>query len=209
VQKVEAQAAVAKPGVKIDDMLVVNCRDKEERRLQQCDEPAFNPVANDRLMALLGCEAAGDPKGLLSIGFDLDFRSRKIQRILRGKSTTLDDSTADALVECAKREFMSATLEGVAHTHAHYLVFYGVNFSPTSESDQPTEVGEPVVETSGKATVIWNSARLRERPEDGEVKATLVYGAEVFVTGRQGDWYRVKYDAKGNEAWVHKNALAL
>ena len=41
------------------------------------------------------------------------------------------------------------------------------------------------------------------------MKATLTYGTEVFVTGRQGDWYRVKYDAKGNEAWVHKNALAL
>jgi hypothetical protein len=206
--KVEAQAAVEKPKLQIDEPLIVNCRDKDERRLNECDKPDFDPVANNRLMALLGCEAAGSPQGVLSIGFDLDFDSKKIKRILRGKSTTLDDSTADALIECAKREFMSATLEGVAHTHAHYLVFYAVHFTG-DQSAEPVEVGEPVVEASGKATVIWNSARLRERPEDGDVKATLMYGAEVVVTGRQGDWYRVKYDAKGNEAWVHKNALAL
>lgn len=207
VQKVEAQAALEKPGVQVGDVLVVNCRDAEERRLNQCDKPDFDGVAKDRLMALLGCEAAGQPKGLLSVGFDLDFRAKKIQRIMRGKSTTLDDATADALVACAKQEFMSATLEGVTHTHAHYLLFYSVDFSPSQ--GQPVDVGEPIVETSGKATIIWNSARLRDRPDDGEVKATLMYGAEVFVSGRQGDWYRVKYDAKGNEAWVHKNALAL
>jgi hypothetical protein len=206
--KVEAQAAVEKPKLQIDEALIVNCRDEDERRLNECDKPDFDPIANERLMALLGCEAAGSPQGVLSIGFDLDFGSKKIKRILRGKSTTLDDSTADALIECAKGEFMSATLEGVAHTHAHYLVFYAVHFTG-GQSAEPVEVGEPVVEASGKATVIWNSARLRERPEDGDVKATLVYGAEVVVTGRQGDWYRVKYDAKGNEAWVHKNALAL
>lgn len=206
--KLEA-TAVEKPQVQIDDALIVNCRDKDDRRLSECDKPDFDSVANGRLMALLGCEAAGNPEGMLSIGFDLDFRAKKIQRILRGKSTTLDDATADALIDCAKREFMTATLEGVAHTHARYLVFYGVQFAAKTESGQPIEQGEPVVETTGKATVIWNSARLRERPEDGEVKATLMYGAQVVVTGRQGDWYRVKYDAKGNEAWVHKNALAL
>jgi hypothetical protein len=207
--KLEARADVETPRVQIDDVLVVNCRDKEGRRLSECDKPAFGPVAKDRLMALLGCEAAGSPEGLLSIGFDLDFGSKKIQRILRGKSTTLEDSTTDALVDCAKREFMSATLEGVAHTHTHYLVFYGVHFAPAGAGDEAAEVGEPVIETSGKATVVWNSARLRDRPEDGDIKTTLMYGTEVFVTGRQGDWYRVKYDAKGNEAWVHKNALAL
>jgi hypothetical protein len=206
--KLEDPTAAASPEVQIDDVLVVNCRDEQERRLNDCDKPDFDPVAHDRLMALLGCEAAGSPQGVLSIGFDLDFGSKKIKRILRGKSTTLSDSTADSLVDCAKREFMSATLDGVAHTHAHYLVFYGVHFAPT-ESGEPALVGEPVVEASGKATVIWNSARLRDRPEDGDVKATLMYGTEVFVTGRQGDWYRVKYDAQGNEAWVHKNALAL
>jgi SH3-like domain-containing protein len=41
------------------------------------------------------------------------------------------------------------------------------------------------------------------------VKARLLYGTKVFVTGRQGDWYRIRYDAHGREGWVHKNALAM
>lgn len=206
--QVEPQGAKLAPGVKVEEALVVNCRDAEDRRENKCDKPGFDGVAKDRLMALVACDAAGQPDGTLSIGFDLDFRSKKIQRILRGKSTTLDDATADALIECAGQEFMSATLEGVEHTHAKYLVFYAVQFQSAASGDG-VEAAEPTVEVSGKATVIWNSALLRATPEDGEVKATLMYGAKVVVTGRQGDWYRVKYDAKGNEAWVHKNALAL
>jgi len=31
----------------------------------------------------------------------------------------------------------------------------------------------------------------------------------VVVTGRQGDWYRVKYDAQGREGWVHGAGLGL
>jgi hypothetical protein len=207
--QVEPQGQKVEAAIQVDEPLVVNCRDAQDRRESSCDKPGFDGVAKDRLIALMGCEAAGQPDGTLSIGFDLDFPSKKIRRILRGKSTTLEDSTADALIECAKNEFMSATLEGVEHTHARYLVFYGVRFLPSGAGETAEEALDPTVEVSGKATVVWNSARLRSTPEDGEVKATLMYGAKVVVTGRQGDWYRVKYDAKGNEAWVHKNALAL
>jgi hypothetical protein len=202
-------AATAEVPLVIQESMVVNCRDAADHRLNQCDKPGFDSVANDRLRALTACEAAGTPNGILSIGFDLDFDKKKIRRLLRGKSTTLDDSKADALLECAKQEFMSATLEGVTHSHPYYLVFYTVRFNPPGVPAGAGETADPVIETSGSATVIWNSARLRATPEDGEVKATVVYGTKVIVTGRQGDWYRVKYDPKGSEGWVHKNALAL
>lgn len=207
--KIAAEPKDLLPGVAVDDSLVVNCRDDADRKLNDCDKPGFDAVAKDRLMALLACEAAGTPDGTLSIGFDLDFKKKKIRRVVQGKSTTLDDATAGALVECAKQEFMNATLDGVQHTHPYYLVFYPVTFSPPGATEEAAAATDPVVEASGQATVIWNSARLRTGPEDGEVKDTLMYGAKVFVTGRQGDWYRVKYNAKGSEAWVHKNALAL
>jgi hypothetical protein len=207
--QLEPLAKEVKPAVAVEEPLVVNCRDENDRRLATCDKPGFDAVGKDRLMALIGCEGAAGLDGTLSVGFDLDFRAKKIRRIMRGKSTTLDDTTADALIECAKREFMSATLEGVEHTHAYYLVFYGVRFQPNGPNEKVAHVGDPTVEVSGKATVIWNSARMRSSPDEGEVKATLMYGAQVVVTGRQGDWYRVRYDAKGSEAWIHKNALAL
>lgn len=201
--------ALAEASATVEESLVVNCRDGQGRRLNPCDKPAFDDIATDRLKALVQCEAAKNPDGVLSIGFDLDFENRKIQRILRGKSTSLDDATADALLDCARQEFMAASLDDLAHSHAGYLIFYMVRFAPPGVPVEPGEQKDPLIEASGNATVIWNSARLRATPEDGEIKATLMYGTKVVVTARQGDWYKVKYDAKGSEAWVHKNALAM
>lgn len=207
----EAPGLQAEPGetlAKVTKELVVNCHDSEDRRLSQCDKPGFERVAADRLRALASCEPAKGLSGTLSIGFDLDFGKQKILRILKGKSTTFNDDVAEGLVACAKHEFMSATLSGVEHTHARYLVFYMVELTPPGaadpDSDEPT-----VIPASGTATVIWNSARLRAEPVDGEVRARILYGTRVVITGRQEDWYRVRYDAQGNEGWVHKNALAM
>lgn len=196
------------PTVEIEKTLVVNCRDEEDRRLSQCDTPAFDDVASDRIKALAACDAARDADGVLSIGFELDFEKEKITDISSGKSSTVGDATADALVECAKREFMSATLRGVEHTHARYLVFYMARIQPPGAVVEEAPEAQ-VVEASGTATVIWNSARIRSQPDEGKVKERLLYGTKVVVTARQGDWYKIRYDAKGSEGWVHKNALAL
>lgn len=190
--------------------LIVNCHDDKDRKLSDCDKPGFEQVAKDRLRALTSCEATKGATGTLSIGFDLDFTKEKITRVLKGKSTTFSDDAAEALVACAKQEFMSATLRGVPHTHAKYLVFYMVELKAgaTGEGD-PTQSATQVVPATGNATIVWNSARIRSEPDEGKVVARILYGTRVVVTGRQEDWYRVKYDAKGNEGWVHKNALAL
>lgn len=196
------------PSVEIDKTLVVNCRDAQDRRLSQCDTPGFDDVARDRIKALAACDAARDADGVLSIGFELDFEREKITSISSGKSSTVSDQTASALVECAKREFMSATLRGVEHTHARYLVFYMARIRPPGAVVEESPEAQRV-EASGTATVIWNSARIRTQPDDGKVKERLLYGTKVVVTARQGDWYKIRYDSKGSEGWVHKNALAL
>jgi Bacterial SH3 domain len=188
--------------------LIVNCHDDQDRKLSQCDKPAFEAIAKERLQALTSCEPAKGATGTLSIGFDLDFEKEKITRVLKGKSTTFSDEVAEALVACAKREFLTATLRGVEHTHAKYLVFYMVELAAPSIESAPSDQA-PVVQASGTATIIWNSARIRSTPDDGEVVSRILYGTRVVVTGRQEDWYRVRYDAKGNEGWVHKNALAM
>jgi hypothetical protein len=192
----------------IEKTLVVNCRDEKDRRLSECDTPGFDDVAKDRLAALAACDTGAAIDGLLSIGFELDFAQEKITKISTGKSSTLDDATASKLVECAKKEFMSATLRGVEHTHARYLVFYMLRLVPPGAviEEQPEE---QQIAASGKATIIWNSARIRSSPDDGTVKERLLYGTKVVVTARQGDWYKIRYDAKGSEGWIHKNAIAL
>lgn len=196
------------PVALVSKELIVNCHDAQDRKLSQCDKPAFEAIAKERLAGLTNCEPAHGATGTLSIGFDLDFKKEKITRVLKGKSTTFSDDVAEALVACAKREFLTATLRGVEHTHAKYLVFYMVELAaaapPTTASDESA-----IVPASGSATIVWNSARIRATPEDGDVVSRLLYGAKVVVTGRKDDWYRVRYDAKGNEGWVHKNALAM
>jgi Bacterial SH3 domain len=195
------------PSVVVKDSLTVNCRDAEGKKIAQCDKPGFDAVAEPRLRALLGCEAVRDASGTLSIGFELDFAKEKITRVVHGKSTTFNESVTNGLLDCARREFMTATLRDVAHTHPSYLQFYVVQFLPTTV---PIASGaEPLVPASGSATVIWNSARIRSQPDGGEVRTQLLYGTRLVVTARQGDWFRVRYDAQGNEGWVHKNAVSL
>lgn len=197
----------AQASVLVKDSLTVNCKDAEGKKIAQCDKPGFDAVAEPRLRALLGCEAVKDASGTLSIGFELDFAKEKITRIVHGKSTTFNEGVTKGLLDCARREFMTATLRDVAHTHPAYLQFYVVQFLPASS--ELTAGGEPLVPASGSATVIWNSARVRSQPDGGEVRTQLLYGTRLVVTARQGDWFRVRYDSQGNEGWVHKNALAL
>jgi hypothetical protein len=209
--KVVAQAPkkTSEATVGIQEVIVVNCRDEKDRRLSSCDTPAFDDVATDRLKALAACPGAKDAQGIMSLGFELDFKQEKITKILGGKSSTVGDQVADNLIECAKKEFMSATLRGVDHTHARYLLFYKLDVQPPGAIVEPDDVGDPEAQASGSATIVWNSARVRSKPEDGSIVTRLLYGTRVVVSGRKGDWYRIRYDAKGSEGWVHKNALAL
>ena len=199
--------------VVIDKSLVVSCHTADDKKLDEkdCDLPNLDDLVKPRLDALTHCESAPDPSGMLSLGLQLDFSERKVVRVSRGKSTTINDKASKALVACAEREFRTASLEGIEHQHPKYLVFYLVNFVPPGTplaSDEPAEEG--VVEASGTATVMWESAVIRKQPEEGgPVQARLLYGARVFVRARKGDWYRVKYDSSNREGWVHKNAIGM
>ena len=31
----------------------------------------------------------------------------------------------------------------------------------------------------------------------------------MVVTGKSGDWFKVKYDAKGNQGWVYRTAIGM
>ena len=56
----------------------------------------------------------------------------------------------------------------------------------------------------------WDVALVRSQPaKDGEVVARVLSGTRVSVSGRNGDWYRIKYDAKGGEGWVFRTAIGM
>jgi hypothetical protein len=192
--------------VKIGQAQVTSCRDSAGGRKNDCGNLDFDQVARGRIHALAECDGAESATGVLSIGFQLDFEKDRVTEIESGKSTTLPEETARALVACAREQFQSASLKEVEHQHKDYMVYYMVEFlTPQPEAAQ----SQQTIEASGRATVSWQVALIRNGPKDGEVVARILSGTRVVVTGRQGDWFRVKYDAKGNEGWVYKAAIGL
>lgn len=196
--------------VKIAEMVVTSCRAAGGPEQKDCDTVAFDDIARPRLSTLAACPAGLGNAGSLSVGFDLDFEKNAVSNIRTGQSTSFDAPTAAKLIECVAHEFKTATLAAVKHEHQSYTVFYKIEFLPeASPKEQAGSADDAVVEASGRATVSWNVALIRKQPRDGEVVARVLSGTNVVVTGRQGDWYRVKYDGKGNEGWVYRSAIGL
>lgn len=196
--------------VKVGEALVESCRDAKGSKVEKCDPIAFDALARPRLLALAGCGAGKGASKLLSIGFELDFDKKEVAEIVAGKSTTFPRDKALELIACAEKEFQSVKLDDLEHQYTHYSVYYFIEFVPpgaaAAEGKPPDEAQQ---EASGMATIGWDVALVRETPEDGAVEARLRYGTRVIVSAKQGKWYLIKYDTKGNEGWVHKNALGL
>jgi hypothetical protein len=164
------------------------------------------------LEALASCRAAGGARGTLSLGFDVDFEAGRITELKSGKSTTLGNQTTTSLLACAKQHLEGVALDGMQHEHLRYTVYYSIEVTPNEggvvEPSSGGHEGE-IVAASGRATVSWGVALIRAEPREGEVVARVLSGTRVVVTGRKGDWYRVKYDAKGSEGWVYRTAIGL
>ncbi len=210
------------PGVtppKVTLAQVVSCRAKDVGKKTHCDTPAIDSVVGDPLRALIACDGAEGTRGILSLGFDVDFENNKLDNYTAGKSTTLPSSLTKQLLRCAEKELGKVSLEGVTHPMMSYRVFYRLEFGAEPgeaaaskddkpSGDSPAPSGE-VIAASGRVTVTWDAALVRAKPKDGEVLARVLGGTRLTVTGHQGDWYRVKYDAKGSEGWVFKAAIGL
>lgn len=212
------------PKVRLAD--IVSCVDADGKKRQKCDAPALDPILVEPLKSLLACDGAEGQSGLLSLGFDIDFSSGNLSHFTVGRSTTLDAALARSLSECAKAKLTHFDLAAIEHNYASYRAFYLIEFSRTSPDDRSVSVAEPtpavpaaspsatpaaseIEGQSGRATVTWDVAIVRKAPKDGAIVARVLGGTRVTVTGRKGDWYRVKYNAKGDEGFVFKSAIGL
>jgi hypothetical protein len=209
---VPAPAAEPKPNealsrLKVGKSQVTSCRDGEGKRQIHCDELELEAVLDDKLKMLALCKGTETARGTLSLGLELDLPKKKILEVTRGRSTTLPDDATQAFLDCARKDLSGVALEGVKHTRAQYTVFFVLDVVPTGENvDKPEPKPD---EASGRATVGWEVAIIRDTPKDGAIVARILRGTNVVVTGRQNDWYKVKYDAKGNEGWVFRTAIGL
>ncbi|MEO8978210.1 MAG: SH3 domain-containing protein [Polyangiaceae bacterium] len=213
-----AEAAPNTDRLQISDPQFVTCKAKTKKRSSDCDHIEFDRVARPHIQALAACPGADHMDGVLSLGFDLDFESQVVKAIKNGKSSTLPQADVDSLVTCAKKEFSTVSLVGIAHQNLAYAVFYKVEFPKPGASDKPAAGAEPadsaapgdVTEATGHATVAWDVALVRSSASrDGAVIARVLQGTRVSVTGRRGDWYRIKYDVKGSVGWVYRTAIGM
>ncbi len=196
---------------KLSELQVTACRDGKGKKKKECDHIALDDKVRAPLAALAGCEVARGASETLSIGLELSFEEQAITDVFAGRSTTFPKDKAHALIDCAKKELSSVRLDGLAHEHTSYTVFYFVEFIPpgTVVASSQGPAAEETADASGLATIGWDVAVVREQPEDGKIVTRLRYGTRVVVTARRGKWYEVKYDAKGTKGWVHRNALGL
>jgi Bacterial SH3 domain len=196
--------------LKLSEAKVTSCRDSKGAKKESCDALDLDSRVRPKILALSGCPAAKNLQGTLSLGIELDFNNGKVSDVLKGKSTSLPDASADALIACAKQELASLSIADVKHSHAKYTVFYIVELLPPGPAPSAAgDAGKEVTTASGRATVAWEVAIVRDQPKDGEIVARLMRGTRVVVSGRDGDWYRIKYDAKGAEGWVFRTSIGM
>jgi len=202
----------------VSDVQLASCRNEHGKRAQACDRIDFDRVAREPLRALAACPGTEDAVGVMSLGFELDFEADKIKSIHTGKSTSLEQERADRLLDCAKKQFANVSLAGIAHEQAAYTLFYRIELLGSPGSGKPTadaapnggSGGDQGTPASGRATVSWDVALVRSAPaRDGEVRARVLSGTRVIVTGKSGDWFRIKYDAKGNQGWVYRTSIGM
>jgi hypothetical protein len=156
----------------------------------------------------------------MAIGFNLDFQKKEVQ-VVKGKKTSLPNSTVQGILQCAAREFTNVSLDEVPNKHRRYTVFYTAAFYPpgkepqgeakpgSEDGDSEAAAGSTTSESeaSGLATVNWDTALVRKDPKDGDVVARLVRGTRVKIVGRQNDWYKIEHGSA--TGWVHRAAIGL
>ena len=214
----EPPPAAALDRLQISEPQFLACKSNGKKHKDECDHIEFDRLARPHIQALAACAGAEKLLGVLSLGFDLDFSSQAVKNVKSGKSTTFSEAETETLIECEKKELENVSLVGIAHKHEAYSIFYKVEFpKAVTEQDQATAGGEAasaasgeVTEASGHATVAWDVALVRSSASrDGAVVARVLQGTRVSVTGRRGDWYRIKYDVKGSVGWVYRTAIGM
>ena len=212
----EPKASGAAPfdRLRISEPQFLACRQNGKKSKDECDHIEFDRLARPHIQALASCAGADKLLGVLSLGFDLDFTSQAVKNVKSGKSTSFSESQTETLIECEKKEFANVSLVGIAHKHEAYSIFYKVEFEKSEEKTEAAEAGDvapaDVTEASGHATVAWDVALARSSASrDGAVVARVLQGTRISVTGRRGDWYRIKYDVKGSVGWVYRTAIGM
>jgi Bacterial SH3 domain len=193
--------------LEISEPQVTSCKDAEGGESKSCSDVNFDDLLHASVLSLAECPAAQGVFGTLSLGIELNFAEKKVTKVQSGRSTDLPPAVRDEILRCAEKQFQSLSLAEIKAEHASYNVYFKLLFKTPAIAASEAKT---LVLASGRATVEWRTALVREEADhEAKVRARVLAGTRVTVNARMGDWYRVIYDDKGREGWIHGAALGL
>jgi hypothetical protein len=206
-----APVTTKEQAVRIESRVVQSCHGDGGEVAARCDAPDLDGVIEAPIARLAACGAASGSSGLLSLGLQLDFARGRVTRVKLGQSTTLAKATASALIRCAEDAVIGTRLDDIEHEHTSYWVYYMLRFLPPGSAVDPdlAPASEAVVSASGRATIGYTTAVVREAPSRrARVTTRLPYGTRLNVNARAGEWYRVEQGGKAI-GWLHRKAIGM
>lgn len=186
---------------------IQSCVTEAGRVEKSCGELDVDALILPRLLMLESCPERAGASGLLSLGFDLDYRTKGVEKVRSGASTSLPDSVRDGLLVCARKALGSLKLPAEKPAHARYTVFYRIGFR-LSGTDRAE--ASPVERASGEVLVRWPTALVRKGADrNADVVAKVRKGARLKVRGRKGDWLEVETSEQGKPkvGFIHGAAV--
>jgi hypothetical protein len=99
---------------------IARCSDKKNKKIDDCGELLFDPVALPKLKELARCPSALGLEGQLTLGFEINFDKKEVQVVKGKKKSSLPSSTINGILQCAAREFTNLALDEVPHKYPRY-----------------------------------------------------------------------------------------
>lgn len=186
---------------------IKSCQSERGKAEKSCGELDVDAILLPRILMLESCPERAGASGVLSLGVDLNFTTRQIEKVRSGVSTTLPDAVRDGLLKCAKKDFASVKLSSEKVPHAKYTIFYRVGFRLSGTETNAAALVKPA---SGEVLVRWPTALIRkEADRNSDVVLKVRSGATLRVTGRVGDWLLVEASENGQSktGYIHGAAV--
>jgi hypothetical protein len=200
------QTVVVSPGE------ISRCRDAKGKAAEKCDDLALDPLLSPRLKELSRCPAAIGLSGKLTIGFELDFKKRKISvQHAKGKAN-LPKATLDGVTRCTEKSVSGVSLDDLTHEQNKYLVGYTLAFFPPGkvpDTDDPSkDEKKPEAKEEAKATeIVWRSVQVHDAPKkSAPTIAKLTKGTKVTVLEQKDDLCRIDF-GDGKQGWIVREAV--
>ena len=203
---VNEQTVVVSPGE------ITKCRDAKGKVADKCDELAVDPLLIPRLKELGRCPSAIGLSGKVTIGFEVDFKKRKIAvQHAKGKAN-LPKTTIDGVTRCTEKSISGVSLDDLSHEQNKYLVGYTLAFFPPGkvpDTDDPSKDDKKVdAKDEAKVTeIVWRSVQVHDAPKkSAPTVAKLTKGTKVTVLEQKDDLCRIDF-GDGKTGWIVKEAV--